>query len=208
MSYNPYDLITITFNGQSGLYARPIELDSEIVDHNKMTNAAGELAKPKTFVTTCPTCGDGVQFEADVYQPYHVDYTCEYYCDRCPIKTKPSVNPFRTVDIDLNPVVSETIEPINDDDHHSFEKNDVPIENKELLETLSNITDESLEVVMTTPMPSETLSQPVEEKVEPSVPSDVAMPSEPQEADQKYDTKLTAESEDDKKKPKKSKKSE
>jgi len=68
MSYNPYELLPLNIDGQL-TYARVIELDSEIVDQIKSTNAKKAYVVPKKVITTCPNCAYPLELEVELPQP-------------------------------------------------------------------------------------------------------------------------------------------
>lgn len=120
MDYNPYDLIPVTVNNTSDLYARPVEFDSEVVDLVEMTNADGQLIMPSRIETVCPDCGSVVSMEVKLSNPPFDIINC--VCGECnPIPapaTDPFINPVETGRVkssDLDPVILNPVENIDDD---------------------------------------------------------------------------------------------
>ena len=106
MSYNPFDLLVVKIDGAE-LYARVIELDSEIKDVVKSTNADGKYAVPKRIITMCGNCGQPIEVEVSLPQPPFppVHLSCES-CHPVPIEICAFIDPIasgRMTLADLNP---------------------------------------------------------------------------------------------------------
>lgn len=110
--YNPYDLVPLLINGKQ-IYGRPIELDSVIVNHTKITNGFGSLVKPSKLSTTCPDCGQGLMLDVKLSEPPFFYSTDCYICR----PTKPENTIFVNPLIDsighdeLDPLMNVKIEP-------------------------------------------------------------------------------------------------
>jgi len=92
--YNPYDLIELRINGHE-LYGRPVEFDTEPVDMHTMLNKAGDILRPTKITSTCPDCGQGLQYDIKVGDP---PYLLELDCYLCRVKEQPQIDPF------INPI--------------------------------------------------------------------------------------------------------
>lgn len=106
MSYNPYDLLLVKIDGID-LYARVIELDSEIKDVVKSTNADGKYVVPKRIITICSKCGQPIEVEVSLPQPPFptVQLSCES-CYPAPVEVCAFIDPItsgRMTLADLNP---------------------------------------------------------------------------------------------------------
>jgi len=120
MDYNPYDLISVTVNNISDLYARPVEFDSEVVDLTEMTNANGQLIMPSRIETVCPDCGSVVSMEVKLSNPPFGIINC--VCGECNPVPVPAADPFinpietgRIKSSDLDPIILNPVEDIDDD---------------------------------------------------------------------------------------------
>lgn len=167
-TYNPYDMVEVIFNGHD-TYARPIKLDSDIVDFDEMTNKDGDLVKPIEFSTTCPDCGDGVQITAIIQgPPFKLEYTCSDYCPKCPIKKSSAINPFRKPPETIDPAISDTITPVKE--KHNFEEATVIKENfvEKILDSIEP-TEPTAEVIESVEPTAEIIKpiEPVAEIIEP-----------------------------------------
>ena len=110
--YNPYDMLEIRLNGIEG-YARPVEFDSDLVDHKTMKNAFGTIVKPTKAVTTCNKCGQGFTFNLRLSDPPfgRIEVRCEL-CSPTKVEkviAEPFVNPVKTkrvLETELDPLIN------------------------------------------------------------------------------------------------------
>lgn len=118
MDYNPYDLIPTLVNGKE-FQSRPIEFDSEVVDNNNMTNAFGSIVKPTKVSTSCPDCGQGLEFDCTLEDPpFALSVVC-YHCRPAP---PPAADPFmnpleegRVGEHELDPLLHNPSEQVVDE---------------------------------------------------------------------------------------------
>lgn len=103
MDYNPYDLILVTVNNTTDLYARPVEFDSEVANTDEMTNSDGQLVIPSKIETVCPDCGSTISIEVELSGPPFGVIDC--VCNECNPIPAPLADPF------TNPVETGRIKP-------------------------------------------------------------------------------------------------
>jgi hypothetical protein len=119
MDYNPYDLILVTVNSTTDLYARPVEFDSEVVNTDEMTNSDGQLVMPSKIETVCPDCGSTISIEVKLSGPPFgvIDCVCNE-CNPAPVPlADPFINPVETGRIkpsDLDPAVINPAEKVDE----------------------------------------------------------------------------------------------
>ena len=73
---NPFDLVPITINDIE-TNARPIEFSSDIINFETLTDKNGKNVYPTKIATTCPSCGNGLEYIIDETRPIkHNCYMC------------------------------------------------------------------------------------------------------------------------------------
>lgn len=94
MTYNPYELVEITINGQQ-MTGRPTAFDGEITDFTKMTDGFNKLVHPSELSTVCPDCGQGLQLSVSLPDPpFPVrEFTCPHCRPQGAIQADPFNNP-------------------------------------------------------------------------------------------------------------------
>jgi len=112
--YNPYDLVSMLINGQP-IHGRPIEFDSEIVNFSKLTNAFGNLVRPKRLSTICPSCGQGLEVIVSLPDPPFpvIEHNCHY----CRPDAAPLSDPFNNP-IESGKIAQQELDPLL----HDFSK--------------------------------------------------------------------------------------
>lgn len=119
--YNPYDLVSMLINGQP-IHGRPIEFDTEIVNFSKLTNAFGNLVRPKRLSTICPSCGQGLEVVVSLPDPPFpvVEHNCPY----CRPDAAPLSDPFNNP-IESGKIDQQELDPLL----HDFSKKvEMPVE--------------------------------------------------------------------------------
>lgn len=119
----PFDLIEITVHhvgGSTQTLMRPYEFDSEIVNHDKMTNHFGECVKPSKCALTCPGCGAYIDIDMDTLEEGSYEKKCMscYVPPKLPQILVPFMTPpQRVLDLIYTPVINDVVD--NDDDNLS-----------------------------------------------------------------------------------------
>ena len=123
--YNPYDLVSMTINGQE-IFGRPIAFDSDVVNNDDMTNAAGNYVVPTRLSSCCQDCGQGIEVDVYFEQPPFDVVVCE--CENCHPEPSDIIDPF------MNPISEERIGEHELDPH-------MQDPNAEIDETESSVAD-------------------------------------------------------------------